>query len=87
MNTRCGLLQFLDHFILFEGFKLTNHLFQLIILRYTEADMAVDFDNFVTCLVRLETMFSESFTCRSQLCSMANQKSIKNTFLSLCSRL
>ncbi|KAG5853247.1 hypothetical protein ANANG_G00071050 [Anguilla anguilla] len=39
------------------GFKLTNHLFQLIILRYTEADLTVDFDNFVTCLVRLETMF------------------------------
>ncbi|XP_071379651.1 calpain-1 catalytic subunit [Centroberyx affinis] len=39
------------------GFKLTNHLFQLIILRYTEADLSVDFDNFVTCLVRLETMF------------------------------
>uniref|UniRef100_A0A8D3CL04 Calpain-1 catalytic subunit n=1 Tax=Scophthalmus maximus TaxID=52904 RepID=A0A8D3CL04_SCOMX len=41
------------------GFKLTNHLFQLIILRYTEDDMAIDFDNFVTCLVRLETMFRE----------------------------
>ncbi|KAM4611817.1 calpain-1 catalytic subunit [Polymixia lowei] len=39
------------------GFKLTNHLFQLIILRYTESDLSVDFDNFVTCLVRLETMF------------------------------
>ncbi|CAJ1086049.1 calpain-1 catalytic subunit-like [Xyrichtys novacula] len=39
------------------GFKLTNQLFQLIILRYTEADMSVDFDNFVTCLVRLETMY------------------------------
>lgn len=39
------------------GFKLNNHLFQLIILRYTEADMTVDFDNFVTCLVRLETMY------------------------------
>uniref|UniRef100_A0A8B9J6H6 Calpain-1 catalytic subunit n=1 Tax=Astyanax mexicanus TaxID=7994 RepID=A0A8B9J6H6_ASTMX len=39
------------------GFKLTNHLFQLIILRYTEEDLTVDFDNFVTCLVRLETMF------------------------------
>ncbi|NP_001117962.1 calpain 1, (mu/I) large subunit [Oncorhynchus mykiss] len=39
------------------GFKLKNHLFQLIILRYTEADLTVDFDNFVTCLVRLETMF------------------------------
>uniref|UniRef100_A0A8C2Z8J9 Calpain-1 catalytic subunit n=1 Tax=Cyclopterus lumpus TaxID=8103 RepID=A0A8C2Z8J9_CYCLU len=48
--------------ILLHGacFKLTNQLFQLIILRYTEADMSVDFDNFVTCLVRLETMFSES---------------------------
>uniref|UniRef100_A0A8C8A284 Calpain-1 catalytic subunit n=1 Tax=Oryzias sinensis TaxID=183150 RepID=A0A8C8A284_9TELE len=43
------------------GFKLTNHLFQLIILRYTEEDMSVDFDNFVTCLVRLETMFSDYF--------------------------
>ncbi|XP_076018558.1 calpain-1 catalytic subunit [Genypterus blacodes] len=40
------------------GFKLNNQLFQLIILRYTEADMALDFDNFVTCLVRLEAMFS-----------------------------
>uniref|UniRef100_A0A8C7J849 Calpain-1 catalytic subunit n=1 Tax=Oncorhynchus kisutch TaxID=8019 RepID=A0A8C7J849_ONCKI len=43
--------------VISPGFKLTNHLFQLIILRYTEADLAVDFDNFVTCLVRLETMF------------------------------
>ncbi|XP_067085469.1 calpain-1 catalytic subunit isoform X2 [Osmerus mordax] len=39
------------------GFKLTNHLFQLIILRYAKDDMSVDFDNFVTCLIRLETMF------------------------------
>uniref|UniRef100_A0A673BGL7 Calpain-1 catalytic subunit n=1 Tax=Sphaeramia orbicularis TaxID=375764 RepID=A0A673BGL7_9TELE len=42
------------------GFSLNNQLFQLIILRYTEADMTVDFDNFVTCLVRLETMCSKS---------------------------
>lgn len=46
-------------FLCLTGFKLTNNLFQLIILRYTEADMSVDFDNFVTCLVRLETMYSE----------------------------
>ncbi|XP_066574926.1 calpain-1 catalytic subunit [Amia ocellicauda] len=39
------------------GFKLTNSLFQLIILRYSDPDMAVDFDNFVTCLIRLETMY------------------------------
>uniref|UniRef100_A0A6Q2WY84 Calpain-1 catalytic subunit n=1 Tax=Esox lucius TaxID=8010 RepID=A0A6Q2WY84_ESOLU len=40
------------------GFKLPKHLFQLIILRYAEPDLTVDFDSFVTCLVRLETMFS-----------------------------
>ncbi|XP_051536341.1 calpain-1 catalytic subunit-like [Myxocyprinus asiaticus] len=39
------------------GFKLTNNLFQLIILRYAKPDLNVDFDNFVACLIRLETMF------------------------------
>ncbi|KAJ8348308.1 hypothetical protein SKAU_G00268970 [Synaphobranchus kaupii] len=40
------------------GFKLTNHLFQLIILRYAEPEnLNVDFDSFLTCLIRLETMF------------------------------
>ncbi|KAJ1105667.1 hypothetical protein NDU88_003072 [Pleurodeles waltl] len=39
------------------GFKLNNNLHQLIITRYAEPDLAVDFDNFVCCLVRLETMF------------------------------
>lgn len=54
------------HLFPLSGFKLTNNLFQLIILRYTEADMTVDFDNFVTCLVRLETMYSESCCCAPQ---------------------
>uniref|UniRef100_A0A6Q2YFI7 Calpain-1 catalytic subunit n=1 Tax=Esox lucius TaxID=8010 RepID=A0A6Q2YFI7_ESOLU len=39
------------------GFKLNNQLFQLIILRYAKEDLNVDFDNFVNCLIRLETMF------------------------------
>ncbi|XP_072562419.1 calpain-1 catalytic subunit-like [Paramormyrops kingsleyae] len=39
------------------GFKITNHLFQLIILRYAKPDLNVDFDGFITCLIRLETMF------------------------------
>uniref|UniRef100_A0A8B9J695 Calpain-1 catalytic subunit n=1 Tax=Astyanax mexicanus TaxID=7994 RepID=A0A8B9J695_ASTMX len=51
------------------GFKLTNHLFQLIILRYTEEDLTVDFDNFVTCLVRLETMFMPSDTGCTEMLS------------------
>ncbi|XP_067170937.1 calpain-1 catalytic subunit isoform X2 [Apteryx mantelli] len=39
------------------GFKLNKKLHELIITRYSEPDLAVDFDNFVCCLVRLETMF------------------------------
>uniref|UniRef100_A0A8C4HG49 Calpain-1 catalytic subunit n=1 Tax=Dicentrarchus labrax TaxID=13489 RepID=A0A8C4HG49_DICLA len=62
------------------GFKLTNHLFQLIILRYTEADMTVDFDNFVTCLVRLETMYSKSHYCTPSV-------SLKEDFAHLSSNL
>ncbi|XP_039616618.1 calpain-1 catalytic subunit-like [Polypterus senegalus] len=40
------------------GFKLTKHLHELIIMRYADQDMTVDFDNFVCCLIRLEAMFS-----------------------------
>ncbi|CAJ0966938.1 unnamed protein product [Ranitomeya imitator] len=41
----------------FAGFKLSNVLHELIITRYAEPDLAVDFDSFVCCLIRLETMF------------------------------
>ena len=50
------------------GFKLNKKLYELIITRYSEPDLAVDFDNFVCCLVRLETMFRE---CPIQLLSLA----------------
>uniref|UniRef100_A0A4X2K0Y3 Calpain-1 catalytic subunit n=1 Tax=Vombatus ursinus TaxID=29139 RepID=A0A4X2K0Y3_VOMUR len=39
------------------GYKLNKKLYELIITRYSEPDLAVNFDNFVCCLVRLETMF------------------------------
>uniref|UniRef100_A0A8C4PC34 Calpain-1 catalytic subunit n=1 Tax=Dromaius novaehollandiae TaxID=8790 RepID=A0A8C4PC34_DRONO len=41
------------------GFKLNKKLHELIITRYAEPDLAIDFDNFVCCLMRLETMFRE----------------------------
>uniref|UniRef100_A0A8B9F893 Calpain-1 catalytic subunit n=1 Tax=Amazona collaria TaxID=241587 RepID=A0A8B9F893_9PSIT len=41
------------------GYKLSKKLHELIITRYAEPDLAIDFDNFVCCLVRLETMFRE----------------------------
>uniref|UniRef100_A0A8C1JHR7 Calpain 1, (mu/I) large subunit b n=1 Tax=Cyprinus carpio TaxID=7962 RepID=A0A8C1JHR7_CYPCA len=43
------------------GFKLSNKLHQVIVARYSDGD-TIDFDNFVCCLVKLEAMFSTSFT-------------------------
>ncbi|XP_041839936.1 calpain-2 catalytic subunit-like isoform X2 [Melanotaenia boesemani] len=43
------------------GFSLNSRLHQVLVARYSEADRTVDFDSFVGCLVRLETMF-DSFS-------------------------
>lgn len=42
-----------------KGYKLNKKLHELIVTRYAEPDLALDFDSFVCCLVRLETMFRE----------------------------
>ncbi|XP_051835826.1 calpain small subunit 2 [Antechinus flavipes] len=39
------------------GFKLNDQLYQLITHRYTEEDGSIDFNNFISCLVRLDAMF------------------------------
>ncbi|XP_064174762.1 calpain-2 catalytic subunit-like [Anguilla rostrata] len=39
------------------GFTLNNSIFQVLVARYAETDMTIDFDNFVGCLMRLEMMF------------------------------
>ncbi|CAN9510006.1 unnamed protein product [Ophioblennius macclurei] len=39
------------------GFSLNNPLNQILVARYSEKDLTIDFDNFVGCLVRLENMF------------------------------
>ncbi|XP_046899416.1 calpain 2, (m/II) large subunit, like [Hypomesus transpacificus] len=39
------------------GFTLNNSLHQIIVARYSEPSLTIDFDNFVGCLVRLESMF------------------------------
>uniref|UniRef100_A0A673BHN5 Calpain-2 catalytic subunit-like n=1 Tax=Sphaeramia orbicularis TaxID=375764 RepID=A0A673BHN5_9TELE len=40
-------------------FTLNNTIYQLLVARYSDTDMTIDFDNFVACLIRLEMMFSE----------------------------
>ncbi|KAG7462883.1 hypothetical protein MATL_G00189540 [Megalops atlanticus] len=39
------------------GFSLNNPLHQILVARYSEPNLSIDFDNFVGCLVRLETLF------------------------------
>lgn len=39
------------------GFTLNNTIYQLLVARYSDLDMTIDFDNFVCCLMRLEMMF------------------------------
>uniref|UniRef100_A0A8C7LFS0 Calpain 2 n=1 Tax=Oncorhynchus kisutch TaxID=8019 RepID=A0A8C7LFS0_ONCKI len=40
------------------GFSLNSSLHQIIVARYSESGLTVDFDNFVGCLIRLETLFN-----------------------------
>uniref|UniRef100_A0A8C1ZCV0 Calpain-2 catalytic subunit n=1 Tax=Cyprinus carpio TaxID=7962 RepID=A0A8C1ZCV0_CYPCA len=41
------------------GFSLNNTLHQIMVSRYSDSNLTIDFDNFVACIVRLESMFSE----------------------------
>ncbi|KAG7230009.1 hypothetical protein INR49_009729 [Caranx melampygus] len=39
-------------------FSLNNPLHQIIVARYSEPNLTIDFDNFVCCLIRLESLFN-----------------------------
>uniref|UniRef100_UPI0037E96D2B calpain-2 catalytic subunit-like n=1 Tax=Semicossyphus pulcher TaxID=241346 RepID=UPI0037E96D2B len=39
------------------GFSLNNSLHQIIVARYSDPHLSIDFDNFVCCLIRLESLF------------------------------
>uniref|UniRef100_A0A674MUB8 Calpain 2, (m/II) large subunit b n=1 Tax=Takifugu rubripes TaxID=31033 RepID=A0A674MUB8_TAKRU len=43
--------------VLVQGFTLNNTIYQLLVARYSDPNMTIDFDNFVGCLMRLEMMF------------------------------
>uniref|UniRef100_A0A671QYV7 Calpain-3-like n=1 Tax=Sinocyclocheilus anshuiensis TaxID=1608454 RepID=A0A671QYV7_9TELE len=48
------------------GFRLNNQLYDIITMRYANENMNIDFDSFVSCLVRLEGMFSNVYTMLPQ---------------------
>uniref|UniRef100_A0A673BEN9 Calpain-2 catalytic subunit n=1 Tax=Sphaeramia orbicularis TaxID=375764 RepID=A0A673BEN9_9TELE len=41
-----------------KGFSLNHTLHQIIVARYSEPSLTLDFDNFVCCLIRLESLFN-----------------------------
>ncbi|XP_030212190.1 calpain-3 isoform X5 [Gadus morhua] len=40
------------------GYRLNNQLYDIITMRYANESMNIDFDSFISCLVRLEAMFT-----------------------------
>ncbi|XP_041927227.1 calpain-3 isoform X1 [Alosa sapidissima] len=48
-----AVIRFVSH----SGFRLNNQLYDIITMRYANENMNIDFDSFVSCLVRLEGMF------------------------------
>lgn len=39
------------------GFQLNEHIYEMIVRRYADEDGSIDFNNFISCLVRLDAMF------------------------------
>uniref|UniRef100_A0A3Q3ACW2 Calpain-2 catalytic subunit n=1 Tax=Kryptolebias marmoratus TaxID=37003 RepID=A0A3Q3ACW2_KRYMA len=68
------------------GFSLNSPLHQVLVARYSESNLIIDFDNFVGCLVRLETMFGKFQRSETQVrCLPLSPSSPVHTCLQICS--
>uniref|UniRef100_A0A674HK21 Calpain-2 catalytic subunit n=1 Tax=Taeniopygia guttata TaxID=59729 RepID=A0A674HK21_TAEGU len=52
------------------GLKLNCQLHQIIVARFADEDLVIDLDNFVCCLIRLKTLFSEYTQQPDRLCCL-----------------
>ncbi|XP_046885809.1 calpain 1, (mu/I) large subunit a isoform X2 [Hypomesus transpacificus] len=64
------------------GFKLNNRLNQILVARYAENE-AIDFDNFICCLVKLEAMF-RSFQQLDQGTGQAEMNITEWLYMTMC---
>lgn len=53
--------------------QLNNKLLQLIGLRFADSDYNIDFDDYLTCIVRLENMFSRLKTSVDGRCVIVSE--------------
>ncbi|XP_077437548.1 calpain-1 catalytic subunit-like isoform X1 [Vanacampus margaritifer] len=65
------------------GFKLNNKLNEILVARYAENEM-VDFDNFICCLVKLETMFRSFSQFDKESSGVAELTLIEWLYLTMC---
>lgn len=55
------------------GFQLNTHILEVIVMRYADQQCAIDFDAFVSCVIRLELLFSESIKAQSKIWIMSSK--------------
>ncbi|KAG8123312.1 hypothetical protein E2320_018781 [Naja naja] len=60
------------------GFKLDCQLHQVIVARFADEQLIIDFDNFVRCLIRLETLFNSGRKVLNSPCKAMLVKFVQN---------
>ncbi|KAK2531486.1 hypothetical protein Q9233_005738 [Columba guinea] len=88
-----GKLEFNEFTVFWEkmkkwivGYQLNNYLLQLIVLRYSDEQFQIEFDDFLNCLIRLENA-SPMFTSYAEEKRCLNAWHLQCSFLFLCTEL